>query len=74
MRVKKIGYYKELSKIINHNINYMQYYRIKNDRTARRYYYGESSKLIVSYFDSGKISTYAFEYFLRRIYKSYFSL
>ena len=29
MRVKKIGYYKKLSKIINDNINYMQYYRIK---------------------------------------------
>ena len=74
MIVKRIGYYKELSKIINDNINYMQYYRIKNDRTARRYYYGESNKLIVSYFDSGKISTDTFEYFLRRIYKSYFSL
>ena len=74
MIVKRIGYYKELSKIINDNINYMKYYRIKNDRTARRYYYGESHKLIVSYFDSGKISTDTFEYFLRRIYKSYFSL
>ena len=74
MIVKKIGYYKELSKKINNNINYMRYYRIKNNRTARRYYYGESHKLIVSYFDSGKISTDTFEYFLRRIYKSYFSL
>ena len=74
MRVKKIGYYKELSKIINNNINYMRYYRIKNNRTARRYYYGESHRIIVSYFDSGKISTDTFEYFLRRIYKSYFSL
>ena len=74
MIVKQIVYYKELSKIINDNINYMQYYRIKNDRKARRFYYGESSKLIVSYFDRGKISTDAFEYFLRRIYKSYFRL
>ena len=74
MRIKRIGYYKELSKIINDNINYMQYYRIKNDRTARRYYYGESKKLIVSYFDRGKLSIDSFEYFLRRIYKSYFRL
>ena len=37
MIVKQIVYYKELSKIINDNINYMQYYRIKNDRTARRF-------------------------------------
>ena len=29
MSVKKIGYYKKLSKIINDTINYMQYYRIK---------------------------------------------
>ena len=74
MRVKKIGYYKKLSKIINDNINYMQYYRIKNDSGAMRYYYGESHKLIVRYFDSGKLSTDTFEYFLRRIYKNYFSL
>ena len=74
MRVKKIEYYKKLSKIINDNINYMQYYRIKNNRTASRYYYGVSHDIIVSYFDSGKISTDTFEYFLRRIYKSYFSL
>ena len=52
----------------------MQYYRIKNDSVAMRYYYGESRKLIVRYFDSGKLSTDTFEYFLRRIYKSYFSL
>ena len=74
MSVKKIGYYKKLSKIINDNINYMQYYRIKNNSGAMRFYYGESHKLIVSYFDSGKISTDTFEYFLRRIYKTYFSL
>ena len=51
----------------------MQYYRIKNNSGAINYY-GESHKLIVSYFDSGKISTDTFEYFLRRIYKSYFRL
>ena len=52
----------------------MQYYRIKNNRTGSRYYYGLSHDIIVSYFDSGKLSTDTFEYFLRRIYKSYFSL
>ena len=74
MKVKKIGYYKEVSKIINNNIKYMRYYRIKNNCTAMRFYYGASHDVIVSYFDSGKISTDTFEYFLRRIYKSYFSL
>ena len=74
MRVKKIGYYKKLSKIINDNINMIEYYRIKNNSGAMRYYYGESHKLIVSYYDSGKISTDTFEYFLRRIYKSYYRL
>ena len=74
MIVKRIGYYYELSKIINDNINYMRYYRIKNNRTARRYYYGVSHDILVSYFDSGKLSTDTFEYFLRRIYKSYFRL
>ena len=72
MNMKRIDYYKELSRIIN-NINYMRYYRIKNNRTARRYY-GVSHDIIAIYFDSGKISTDAFDYFLRRIYKSYFSL
>ena len=71
--MKRIDYYKELSRIIN-NINYMQYQRVKNNSGAMRYYYGESHKLIVSYFYSGKLSTDTFEYFLRRIYKSYFSL
>ena len=71
--MKRIDYYKELSRIIN-NINYMQHYRIKTNSGAMRYYYGESHKLIVSYFYSGKLSTDTFEYFLRRIYKSYFSL
>ena len=74
MYMKRIDYYKELSRIINNNINYMQYYRIKNNRTASRYYYGISHDIIVIYFDSGKLSTDAFEYFIRRIYKSYFSL
>ena len=74
MYMKRIDYYKELSRIINNNINYMRYYRIKNNRTARRYYYGASHDIIVSYFNSGKLSTDTFEYFLRRIYKSYFSL
>lgn len=74
MYMKRIDYYKELSRIINNNINYMRYYRIKNKRTAMRYYYKVSNDIIVSYFDSGKLSTDTFEYFLRRIYKSYFSL
>ena len=74
MYMKRIDCYKELSRIINNNINYMRYYRIKNNRTARRYYYGVSHDIIVSYFDSGKLSTDTFEYLLRRIYKSYFSL
>ena len=72
--MKRIDYYKELSRIINNNINYMRYYRIKNNRNAMRYYYGVSHDIIASYFDSGKLSTDTFEYFLRRIYKSYFSL
>ena len=72
--MKRIDYYKELSRIINNNINYMRYYGIKNNCTAMRYYYGVSHDIIVSYFYSGKLSTDTFEYFLRRIYKSYFSL
>ena len=74
MYMKRIDCYKELSRIINNNINYIRYYRIKKNNSAARSYYIVSHDIIVSYFDSGKLSTDTFEYFLRRIYKSYFSL
>mgnify|MGYP000384442791 CR=1 FL=1 len=71
MRVKRIVYYKELSKIINENINLMRFCNRKNNGILKYYYYMASNKLINNYFDNGRISCDAYEYFLRRVYNCY---
>ena len=71
MRFKRIVYYKELSKIINENINLMRFCNRKNNDTIKDYYYYASNRLIDYYFDNGHISCDAFEYFRRRVCNGY---
>lgn len=56
MKVKRMLYYKELSKIINKNINVMQFCNRKHNGTIKYYFYRESDELIENLFDHGCIS------------------
>lgn len=71
MKVKRMLYYKELSKIINKSINVMQFCNRKHNGTIKYYCYRESDELIENLFDHGCISCDAYEYFKRRIYFGY---
>lgn len=71
MIVNRIGYYKELSKIINENINLMRFCNRKNNDTVKDYYFNAIIKLIDNYFDNGRISCDAYEYFRRRVCNGY---
>lgn len=68
--VKRIVYYKELSKIINENINLMRFCNRKNN-DAVELYFNASNKLIDNYFDNGHISCDAYLYFRRRVFNGY---
>ena len=67
MKMKKILYYIELSNIINENINLMRFCNSKNNGHAKYCYFIASNDLIDNYFDKGRISCDAYEYFRRRI-------
>ena len=65
MKMERILYYIELSNIINENINLMRFCNRKNNGHVK-YYYMASNDLIDNYFDNGRISCDAYEYFRKR--------
>ena len=73
MKLKKILYYKELSKIINNIINSMRFCNSKNNDIIKRYYYYAGNEIIEYYFDHGRISCDAYEYFRKRVNIGYWS-
>lgn len=70
MRVKRIVYYKELSKIINEYINLMRFCNRKNNDAVEYHFYA-SIKLIDNYFYNGHLSYDAYLYFRRRVLNGY---
>ena len=71
MKKKRILYYTELSKLINENINLMQFCNRKNYGHIKYYCFIASNELIDIYFNKGRISCDAYEYFKRRVYNGY---
>ena len=67
MKKERILYYTELSKIINENINLMRFCNRKKNGHIKYYCYKASNDLIDIYFDKGRISCDAYEYFRRRV-------
>ena len=67
MKMERILYYIELSNIINENINLMRFCNRKYKGNIKYYYYIASNELVDNYFDNGRISCDAYEYFRRRI-------
>ena len=67
MKMERIFYYTELSKIINETINLMRFCNRTYNSDVKYYYYNAISKLIDNYFDNGRISCDAYKYFRRRV-------
>ena len=67
MKMERIFYYTELSKIINETNNLIRFCNRTNNGNVKYYYYSAINKLIENYFDKGRISCDAYEYFRKRV-------
>ena len=72
MKVKRIEYYKELSRVTNNYITLIRGDIVMNDYSSAYTCYCKALKIIEYYFNSYKITSCASDYFVRRIIKSYY--
>ena len=70
--MKRIGYYKELSRVTNNYITLIRFDVVRNDYRSAITYYCKALKIIAYYFNSYKITRCASDYFVRRIIKAYY--